>query len=196
MAAVVLALVTGLAAPVAGASTRHRHRVARLSSMLLEPAKMPAGWRLRKSGSGSTATSGCLAPKGMPKTVAHASRAFAKGGSIPELVEDLVVFEDLSAKTFRVDLEHLSDCRALTFRDDGKRVRATAQKMSLPRLGAQSAAYAFSFPVGGIKVGIDALIARKGHVALLLMEADFGSPNVGQFEHFAKTAMARVRRGL
>ena len=187
-----LAMAVGLSAPVAGASPGHRHRVPPLPAMLLKAKQMPAGWRVTRVGGASPATSGCLAPKGMPKAVARASRAFAHRGSVPELVEKLAAFRALPATKFTALLRTLSGCRAFSFRDNGKKVRAKVAKVSFPHLGDQSAAYEFSFPVKGLTVGIDALIARKGHIALLLMEADFGSPSVVQFEHVAKLAVAKV----
>lgn len=191
--AATLAMAAGSLAPAAGASTTGReHGRPRVSSMLLDRHQMPAGWRVTRVGGGVLSASGCLAPRGMPKATGQASRAFARTGSTLELVEKLAAFGSLPAKRFDLALRAFAHCPALAFQADGEQVRATVTKVALPRVGDQSVAYALSFPARFYTFGIDAVLARKGRFALMLLETGIGSPSTVQLEHFARRAVAKV----
>jgi hypothetical protein len=180
-----MALVTGLLITPVNAST------SKLPAMLLSISQMPTGWAMY---SGSSNGLGCLAnvlePKGIKQT-ASASVEFEDNGSLPAIVERLVIFRNAKVGYQKI-VSHLQSCNHLSGTTSGQKFSGTVGQASFPHYGNASAAFEATFTLQGESLGEDLLIVRMGNIVMGIDEGDLAPVDTGQFQGFVNKALAKL----
>jgi hypothetical protein len=184
-------------------TTAQANNIAHLRSELLTVRDLPAGWAISdKSASTANDASSSDEPSCF-KSIdddqdpgageLHAKAEFHYGHGVPLLLEDTFQDPRVSATALYALVTKLfSACKDLSITDKGKKITGTIGVASPPRVGDQSSAYALTFPIDGLTLGIDLLIARKGDAVMLLLYGGLGKPMASDLEPFAAKAVDRI----
>lgn len=189
--ALVLAATLSASPAVAGTSSAKKHS---LASMLLRIGQLPVGWSTASSSSSSGV--GCLAsvlePTGFKQT-ASASASFVDNGNVPAINEKLATYRQPARAAYRKIVATLDHCKNIKGSNGGQHASGTIGQMSFPKLGNQSAAFDINLTISGTSAGADLIVARVGSVVLGVEEIDLGSPDISQFERYARLAVTKLR---
>jgi hypothetical protein len=158
---------------------------------------MPTGWSVTTT---PGASSGCLAQipstTGLQKT-SVADISFNVDGNNGNFEEELVTFSGSSQKAFSVVVAGFNACHNFNTTSAGLRWTGTYRQMSFPVHGIQSAAFSGTFhsSQGGFNYVV--LVGRLGNIVMVVSETyqgvgSLGQPNLGQFENYVTTAVAKV----
>lgn len=160
--------------------------------MLLTVNQMPIGWSIDDTpGSGIGCLSRSLEAAGIKET-GDAEVTFAYNASIPEFQEKLATYAVSASRVFSKVVATLDTCKTVAGTASGQKVTGTVGAMSFPRYGAQSAAWAVNLTIGGVTIGEDILVVREGTLLAGFVEANYGSPNLTQFQGFIRKALAKL----
>lgn len=167
-----------------------------LKGMLLTVSDLPTGWSVDNSSKSSAddTTNGfaCMQPiEDENKNLPNAGITFVQG-SLPQMVEGLTYDGPTVAKRFDDAVKTLDGCTDVSIASNGQTAKGSIGAMSFPTVGDESAAYAANLDLGGVSVGIDLVIARKGDVALVMFLVDGGSPDTTMLQTSATKALAKV----
>jgi hypothetical protein len=180
-----VAALAASAAPAWGSAPK-------LGTMLLSLGQMPAGWTVQPSTSGGL---GCLHrvlnPAGSRQT-AQAEVTFQASSGLPEVIEKLVSYAVPVEGVFNKVVATLSACKTVSGLSGGAKVTGTVARIAFPTYGDQSVAFGVVLKYKGTTLGEDVVIARQGTILVGLTDGTIGAPNLPQFEHFAKLAVAKV----
>ncbi len=161
-----------------------------LRARLLRADQLPAGWRAQASSGVAGPATGCLSPRRvLPPPAATASALFSHGG-VPQVLESLSSYRSFGARAFAEAVVRLDACHAVRVAASRAPVTVHVRRISFPRLGDQSAAYALSFPPSGIFSVADFLVVRRGDLALVLIEMGVDATALRHFARFAARAVA------
>lgn len=167
-----------------------------LRSRLLSAADLPAGWSsVRTSNTAQVTGASCLAGlAGKSEGWTYQTVSFVEGESIPNVAEVLATGPHVKHTWKRIG-SALAGCRDATLELDGATVQATVHPVSLRRVGQSSSAYAWSFTVGGIRIGFDLVLFQTGRYAGWLSYADLGSLPTTTVTAFVQAARSKAQTG-
>jgi hypothetical protein len=74
-------------------------------------------------------------------------------------------------------------------------VTTTIRPLAMPTLGGGTAAYAGTFTVSGIRIGLDLVLFTTGRYGGYLVYSDLGVPQLTSVEAFAAAARTKARSG-
>ena len=194
-AGVVALLVLAIAVVVSGCGGSSVET--QLRGRLLSVKDLPAGWSVAaatKDGVKAT-TAPCLT--GLPKSrseSAYQAASFVEGVSIPNLSETLASGTGVAKLWPRIE-SALGGCRSATLILAGTKVRATIHPLQLARLGRSSSASAWSFTLGGIKIGFALVVFEVGGYGVEFSYADLGAPQATTVTAFARAAATKATSG-
>lgn len=187
-AAVILALVAvalGAASAVAGTP--------KLSSMVLAVGNMPTGWSVDTSpGSGIGCLGRVLEPAGVKQT-ASASVEFDYNTSAPYFTEKLATYSISASQAYQKVVATLNRCKTVSASLGGHKVSGTVGALSFPHYGSASAAWAVSLNYQGLSFGEDVVVVCKSGELVGFAEADYGSPDLDQFQGLIGKGLAKIR---
>jgi len=165
-------------------------------SRLLSAADLPAGWSAAPVHPKTLQTSApCLSGlPANPKGYTYAAAAFVQGTSIPSLGEVLATGPQAQRQWQSLD-SALARCQTATITVAGDRAPVTIRPMSFPRVGSWSSAYAWTFTISGIPVGVDLILFRAGSYDGYLSYGGVGTPAVATVQAFADAAVAKAEHG-
>jgi pimeloyl-ACP methyl ester carboxylesterase len=168
----------------------------RLRSRLLSAADLPAGWSSAGTGNSAKLTNtSCLSGLvGNHKGLTYQTAGFVEGKSIPNVAEVLATGTQVGQVWKRVGAA-LAGCHAATLVLDGAKVHATVHPLAFPRIGHSSSAYAWSFTLGGIRIGFDLVLFQTGRYAGWLSYADLAAPPPSTVNAFAQAALKKAQAG-
>lgn len=86
----------------------------------------------------------------------------------------------------------LSKCKTFSVQEDGQSTKGSVGKMSFPKMGDQSAAYAMTLTTQGVTLGIDIILFRVGPYVGDLFYADLGSPDISTVQSLTSQAIAKI----
>jgi pimeloyl-ACP methyl ester carboxylesterase len=197
---VLLAASVALAAVVLAASgCGGRSTAARLHHDVLSVSDLPAGWSaVPTSGSKAptlTTSASCLSSaSAITKSWQHEVASFVQGSSIPTLVEVLAAGPDAD-RTWQRLAAAMARCRSATFDFAGTKVRSSVRPISFPAVGGSSSATAWSFTLGGVRIGFDLVLFHSGGIGGYVAYSDLGSPRTATVKAFAQAAVSKVEKG-
>jgi pimeloyl-ACP methyl ester carboxylesterase len=185
-------LVAAVVAGCGGSST-----ASGLSARLLTLANLPAGWSSVAISASAVklADTPCLEHlASKPAGWSYRTAAFVEGKSIPNLGEVLATGPraDQAWARFGAALEH---CRSATLQFGKAKAAATVRRLSFPRLGRLSSAYAWSFTLSGIRLGFDIVLFQTHSYDGYISYANLGAPLSATVAAFAKAAVAKAQNG-
>jgi pimeloyl-ACP methyl ester carboxylesterase len=165
-------------------------------SRLLSAADLPAGWSAtlvhpKTVQTSAPCLSGLLAN---PKGYTYAAAAFVQGTSTPSLGEVLATGPQAQRQWQSHD-SALARCQTATVTVAGDKAPVTIRPMSFPRVGSWSSAYAWTFTISGIPVGVDLILFRAGSYDGYLSYSGVGTPAVATVRAFADAAVAKAEHG-
>ena len=167
-----------------------------LKTQLLTVQELPTGWAVDNSTSSDSNTRGCDAVKNIGKgqSDSKAEASFAKGGSLPQFSENLGYFSDKGKadSSYAEGVAALNSCKQLIVKSDGKDVRLTFGRMSLPSKGDHSQAYACTGVIEGVWFGLYFDVVQMGTELILTSYDDLGTPDVNQFQTLRDKAIAKI----
>lgn len=154
-----------------------------LSGDLLTVSSLPAGWAVTSNQ--NDGKSDCIgAVEGLLADSPSAEVTFQNQGYLPLAIEEL----HWGQAAYTAADHTLSNCRNAGTGGVGNATMHLAP-MSFPRYGNQSVAFLLT---GGGMAG-DVLMARRGNVVMLLMEASMPTVDTQQFEGLAGKAVSLLR---
>jgi len=167
-----------------------------LAGRLLSVADLPDGWSATPANdSGAQTNAPCLS--GLPANTpggTYASAGFVAGTSLPELGEALSAGPHAQQRWQSLN-SALARCQTATITISGDKVTAAIRPLSFPQVGSVSSAYAWTFTVAGIRIGVDLLLFETGTYAGYLTYSDLGTPATATVEAFADAAVTKARTG-
>ena len=190
-------VLTALAASVlllsgcGGSST-----AAELHHRLLAVGDLPAGWSAAPTSAGATiklAHPSCLSGLST-SSKGFESVAFVQGSSIPNFGEVLGSGARAQQAWTRFG-RALARCRTATLVFGTTKAEASIHPLSLPRVGRSSSAYAWTFRLGGVRIGFDLVLFQRGTYDGYLSYADLGSPQASTVTAFARAAETKAATG-
>ena len=165
-----------------------------LKAKALSLSDMPTGWSVDNSSGGIANATGCLkvlsALKKPAKGVTHAEVSYEQG-DVPALQETIDVGKGESS-AYTKFLHILNGCTTVSFSASGTNVTGSVGAMSFPTVGDESAAYAFTFSVKGINLGLDLVVFKAGSVVGDIGYEDIGSPDTDMLQQFATEAVDKI----
>jgi pimeloyl-ACP methyl ester carboxylesterase len=195
-----LAAGVALAATLLAASgCGGRSSAAQLRHDLLSVSDLPAGWSaLPTTGAKAPAltTSGsCLTrASAVTNSWQHDVASFVQGSSIPTFVEVLATGPAIDRPWQRIAAA-IATCRSATLDFAGTKVQSSVQPISFPAVGGSPSATAWSFTLGGIRIGFDLVLFHTGHIGGYVAYSDLGSPRTATARAFARAAVTKVETG-
>ena len=167
-----------------------------LGAALLSARQLPKGWAPGRST--IPVSGGCLgralSPAGVRRTGLASATFITRAGDLPLLIEQVASFASPVSAYGRI-VANLDSCKRFTGSAGDVVVHGAVGRISLPRLGTQSAAYAVSFTINGITSSEDVAVARDGAVVMDLSLADV-SVSSGEFTTISRSALSRIARSL
>ena len=163
---------------------------------LLAAADLPAGWSAAPVHPKDVQTSApCLsALPQSPKGYTYATAAFVQGTSIPSLGEVLATGPQAQRQWQSLD-GALARCQAATITVAGVKAPVAIQPLSFPRVGSWSSAYAWTFTLSGIPIGVDLVLFRAGSYEGYVGYSAVGTPAMTTVRAFADAAVTKAERG-
>ena len=171
---------------------------ARLHDDLLTVSDLPAGWS-------AVPTTGPTAPKlttsapclsgasAITKSWKHEVASFVQGSSIPTFVEVLAAGPNADRAWQRLAVA-VASCRSATLDFAGAKVRSSVRPISFPKVGGSSSATAWSFTLGGVRIGFDLVLFHTGGIGGYVAYSDLGSPGKATVKAFAQAAVTKVEK--
>jgi pimeloyl-ACP methyl ester carboxylesterase len=193
-ASVALAAVVLVASGCGGRST-----AAQLRHDLLSLSDLPAGWSaVPTTGAKApqfTTSAACLSgASAITKSWQHEVASFVQGSSIPTFVEVLAAGPHVD-RTWQGLATAVAKCRSATLDFAGTKVRSSVRPISFPAIGGESSATAWSFTLGGVRIGFDLVFFHAGGVGGYVAYSDLGSPRIATAQAFAQAAVTKVEKG-
>ena len=166
---------------------------------LLLVSDLPAGWSaVATTGSKApqlTTSAPCLASvSAITKRWKHEVASFVQGSSIPTFLEVLAAGPNVDRKWERLATA-MAKCRSATLDFAGTKVRSSVRPISFPAVGGSSSATAWSFTLGGVRIGFDLVLFHAGGVGGYVAYSDLGSPPTATAKAFAQAAVTKVEKG-
>jgi pimeloyl-ACP methyl ester carboxylesterase len=167
-----------------------------LQDRLLSAGDLPAGWSSAPTNPTSAQASvPCLASLGtMPVGWTYADAGFVEGTAIPNVGEVLASGAAVR-QHWQALARALASCRSATFTIGAKKAKATIRPLAFPRVAGTSSAYAWSFTLGGLPIGVDFVLFETGSYAGYVTYSDLGVPPTATVTAFAKAAVAKAQTG-
>jgi hypothetical protein len=170
-----------------------------LSPKLLTVHDLPTGWSVyTKTSSSSSGTPDCLNAITAPSAtrVAKAEAEFTGGASgVPYLDEAIDAFPAGKAHDALLNIDNgVTGCKNISVNENGTTLTGSVGAMSFPSFGDESNAYQISLSAGqgGITIGFDIVVVRKGDLLMGILLGDLGSPDVDTLQKIVQTAIAKV----
>src|ERR1700683_3687464 len=164
-AALAVVAMTALLTSACGGSSQ----ATALQGRLLSVADLPAGWSAAPVNPEIAGASPCLSSlPASPDGLAHATAAFVEGTSIPTFAEALTSGPQAQQQWHGLN-QALARCRAATTPLAGKKAGVTIKPLSFPRVASASSAYAWSFTIAGIRIGVDMILFQDGQYAVFVV---------------------------
>jgi pimeloyl-ACP methyl ester carboxylesterase len=195
-----LAVSVALAAVALAASgCGGRSTSARLRHDLLTVSDLPAGWSaVPVTGSKApqlTTSAACLSgASAITKSWTHEVASFVQGSSIPTFLEVLAAGPNVDRPWQRLAAA-LARCRSATLDFSGTKVRSSVRPISFPAVGGSPSATAWSFTLGGVRIGFDLVLFHVGDVGGYVAYSDLGSPRTATAKAFVQAAVTKVEKG-
>ena len=190
-AALAVLAMTALLTTACGGSSQ----ATALQGRLLSVADLPAGWSAVPANPKITGTSPCLSSlPASPEGLTHATAAFVEGTSIPTVAEALTSGPQAQQQWHSLN-QALARCRTATITIAGKKAAVTIQPLAFPRVASASSAYAWSFSIAEIPIGVDMILFQAGKYAGYVVYSDLGPPAVATAQAFADAAAAKAKTG-
>ena len=163
---------------------------------LLSAADLPTGWSAAPVHPKSIQTSApCLsALPQKPTGYTYATAAFVQGTSIPSLGEVLATGPQAQRQWQSLD-GALARCQTVTITVSGVKAPVAIRPLSFPRVGSWSSAYAWTFTLSGIPIGVDLVLFRAGSYDGYVAYSGVGTPAAATVRAFADAAAAKAERG-
>jgi pimeloyl-ACP methyl ester carboxylesterase len=167
-----------------------------LQSRLLSVTDLPAGWSAAPANSDAVQTNApCLSSlSANQRGWTYASTAFVQGTAIPAAGEVLAAGPQAHQLWQRLD-RTLAGCRTATITIAGTKAVAAIRPLSFPRTAGAFAAYAWTFTVAGIRIGVDMVLFDAGTYQGYLTCSDLGTPATATMRAFTGAAAAKAERG-
>ena len=193
-ASVALAAVAVVSSGCGGRSTS-----AQLRHDLLSVSDLPAGWSaVATSGPKApnlTTSAPCLSSVSLiTKSWKHQVASFVEGSSIPTFLEVLADGQNVDRPWQRLAAA-MAKCRSATLDFAGTEVRSSVRPISFPAVGGSSSATAWSFTLGGVRIGFDLVLFHAGGVGGYVAYSDLGSPRIATARAFVQAAVTKVEKG-
>ncbi|GEM_PF-5719182 len=167
-----------------------------LRAMLLGARQLPKGWA--RGSSTVPVSGGCLgrtlSPTGVRRTGLASATFITRAGDLPVLIEQVASFASPGSAYGRI-VTGLNGCKHFTGSAGSAVVHGAVGRLSLPRIGVQSAAFAVSITINGITSSEDVVVAHDGSVVMDLSLADV-SVSSSEFTMIARSALAKIAQAL
>jgi alpha/beta hydrolase fold len=191
--AAALALLVLVPVAVAASGCGGRSTSAELRDRLLAVTDLPAGWAVTPTtGKGAAVKASCLSslPR-HPQSWSFDIGAFAQGTSVPNLVEVLATGSGVREAWKRLAAA-LARCHTSSLVLGTAKVEAQVQPVSLRAGARESAAYAWTFTLGGIRLGFDLVLFQAAAYSGYIAYADLAAPRKSTVTAFVRAAIAKA----
>lgn len=169
----------------------------RLSAKLLTASEVPSAWQpesFQKAAPGTGCLSTVMSPRDVRQT-AEVNALYINDGSVPpELGEAIATFRDTKSAYSKI-ITTLEACKYINGGNPNPTgIYGSVGKLSLPTFGDSSEAFVASVTAQAVPVTItdDIVVIEKGIYVLEIYEANVGSVNLQQFEHYISKALSKV----
>ena len=191
-ASVMIAMVV-LSAIFAGIGPAAATSMAQLRSEALSIHQMPAGWIARQPT--EDIRMGCLShllePKGVKETQFE-EVYYLGAGDLPLLVETMTTYSSATV-AYKKIAASIAGCRNVAGVLKGYPVTGTVRPMRMAHYGNASIGYLITLSGKHVTVRSDYAIVRKGGVILALLEGNYPSVSLSQFQGFLSKAVTKVK---
>lgn len=165
-----------------------------LKPLLLSVTDLPSGWALNTTRSAaSVGSQSCPAFGSISTARVSDTVQFSRflHGDLPELSEALG-WSSNASNAFEQATAEIDRCNHLSLSSGGQKVTITVQPTTLPRVGAQSAAYNLTVEVDSVDIYFEVALAQKGDYLSLLALGDLAPPAPSELEQFQTLALAKL----
>jgi hypothetical protein len=167
--------------------------MAQLRTEALSIHQMPPRWTARQPT--EDIRMGCLShllePKGVKET--HFEEVYFLGvGSLPLLVETMTTYSNVTA-AYKKIAASIASCQKVAGVLKGYPVSGTVRPLRMRHYGNASVVYLITLSGKHITVRSDYAIVRKGGVILALLEGNYPSVSLSQFQGFLTEAVTKVK---
>jgi len=183
--------------PVHRSSTPAGPSAPALAPQLLTASDLPSGWAASDPGSsGSVSGPQCFTDATRTSQAADdSSAAFAKGGQLPALTENLGYYPGGSAASnFTASVSALDSCvgTRVTFTVDGTSLTGTFGSASIASIGDESRAYKVNLSTFGFTLGLGIVVARVGHELLAVVYLNQNNADTASLQTFSTRAAGKM----
>ncbi len=163
---------------------------------LLSISDLPTGWSVDNTQ--QSATDSCYYdPLTKVPSASYAHAAFAEGGNVPELVEELAVFTSPSAASsaFTTIKHTLDGCTQFNETSNSETITGTMGAMSSPSYGNKSTAYDATLNVEGETLNQGFVVVQKGPFVVAVALGDIGSVDSDTLQGFVAQGVGKLPVG-
>ena len=161
----------------------------------LSASDLPTGWKAAPADvdAATLADTPCLSHLGShPKGLTYTVHSFVEGSGLPSFAEVLAAGPHVR-QTWSSAARALARCQTVRIQVAGKRVTSSVRRISFPRIGTSSSAYAWAFSVSGIQVDLDLVLFTVGRYGGELIYIDLGAPQTATVTAFARAAAGKAQ---
>jgi hypothetical protein len=181
-ASVVLAMALITTSAPAGAVT-----AAQVRSKVLTLSNMPTGWEKNPI---KPPPSGCTEA---PSLARHDVRIIVRYDDHGEPTINEAVESGPSAGAFyKTAVKRIATCHAFTTTYNGQAITAAVQALTFRKVADASSAYAITFKLDGVALGLDVVYFRQGSYDGIVVLGDLGIPSVSLLRAFVVEAADKV----